>query len=211
MFMTRSTGRPRGPAARATPRQRRSIEMRVKLLNDAGRLLARSPGRCPTTQELADFSDVSIGTVYRYFADIDAVVDELRSSAIRDITTDLATAVGRALGEQPASAMVAVVEALTSSFERHRAILLVTMSPGEGDLGRAWPDVEAPLVPLARVLPARLRPDLSPAELDDLVFLTMGATASMCLRIALFRPRNADRQALVDAAARMLLAAFAAG
>ncbi|MCF8607250.1 TetR/AcrR family transcriptional regulator [Gordonia sp. HY442] len=181
--------------------------MRERLLTEAERLLARTPGSLPTTQQLADMAHVSIGTVYRYFESIDSVVDELRSHAIRDITTDLATGVGTALGQEPMDAMVTVVETLTSSFERHQPILSVTVTAG--DEGQLWPEVEGPLVPLARVLPARLRPDLLDRELDDLVFLTMGATASLCLRIALFREPDADRDALVAAAARMLLAAFA--
>ena len=41
------------------------------------------------------------------------------------------------------------------------------------------------------------------------MFITMGATASMCLRIALLRPPQADRSALIETAARMLLAALA--
>lgn len=181
--------------------------MRDRLLSEALRLLARTPGTLPTTQQLADNAHVSIGTVYRYFASIDSVVDELRSNAIRDITTDLTTGVGVALGQEPMDAMVTIVQTLTSSFERHQPILSVAVTAG--DEGRLWPEVEGPLTPLARVLPARLRPDLQDPELDDLVFLTMGATASLCLRIALFRRPDADRDALVATAARMLLAAFA--
>lgn len=197
--MAKSTGR-------AAPQQKRAVAMRERLLVDAVRLLEQRPGTRPTTQQLADKSHVSIGTVYRYFASMDALVDELRAYAIRDITTDLATGVGTALGQEPMDAMLTVVEALTSSFERHKPVLSVTMTAA--DDGQLWPDVEGPLVPLARVIPARLRPDLSERELDDLVFLTMGATASLCLRIALFRAPSSDRDALVAAAARMLLAAF---
>ncbi|MEE4024375.1 TetR/AcrR family transcriptional regulator [Gordonia sp. PKS22-38] len=182
--------------------------MRKRLLSSAVDLLARRPGRRPTTQELADDTHVSIGTVYRYFADIDAVVEELRAAAIRDITTALATGVGRAMDAEPMTAMVTVVEALTTSFEKHDPVLRVSYSTSETEFGEAWAEVEGPLVPLARILPARLRPDLNPAELDDLVFITMGATANLCLRIALLRPANSDRDALIATAARMLLAAL---
>ena len=69
-------------------------------------------------------------------------------------------------------------------------------------------EVESPLVPLASVLRVRQRPDLEGSALDELVFLTMGATASLCLRIALLRPENSDRENLISTGARMLLAAF---
>ncbi|MCK5755710.1 MAG: TetR/AcrR family transcriptional regulator [Mycobacterium sp.] len=181
--------------------------MRRRLLSGAVELLVRRPGVRPTTQQLADHAHVSIGTVYRYFADIDALIEELRAAAIHDITTSLATGVGRAMDAEPMTAMVTIVETLTAAFEKHDPVLRVSYSTTEAEFGDAWAEVEEPLVPLARILPARLRPDLEPHELDDLVFLTMGATANLCLRIALLRPDGADRDELVATAARMLLAA----
>lgn len=182
--------------------------MRNGLLSGTVDLLERHPGRRPGTQELAHHAHVSIGTVYRYFSDIDAVIDELRRAAISDITTELAVGVGKAMDKDPMTAMVTVVETLTAAFEKHAPVLRVSFASDEAEFGDAWRDVEGPVFPLARILPARLRPDLVGAELDDLVFLTMGATASLCLRIALLRPATADRQALITTAARMLLAAF---
>lgn len=182
--------------------------MRERLLEQTVRLLHKRPGRRPTTAELARQAHVSVGTVYRYFADMDAIIAELRYRTVQEITTGLSHGVVAALDLEPQAAMVAVVEALTTAFEDHAPVLRVAIGPDDTDLGVARAEVEEPLEPLARILPARLRPDLAPAELDDLVFLTMGAAANLCLRIALLRPPQADRQRLVDAAARMLLAAF---
>lgn len=181
--------------------------MREALLEGTVELLRREPSRRPTTQQLAQFAHVSIGTVYRYFADMDAIIDDLRTTAVHEITTELATGVGSAMDKDPMDAMVIVVETLTSAFEKHAPVLRAPSSD-EAEFGDAWREVEGPLVPLARVLPARLRPDLEGAALDDLVFLTMGATASLCLRIALLRPEHSDRQNLISTGARMLLAAF---
>lgn len=182
--------------------------MRKRLLSGVVELLGREPGVRPTTQQLADHAHVSIGTVYRYFADMDALIEELRTAAIHDITTSLATGVGRAMDSEPMAAMVTIVETLVAAFEKHDPVLRVSYSTAEAEFGEAWAEVEEPLVPLARILPARLRPDLRYDELDDLVFLTMGATANLCLRIALLRPASSDREALIATAARMLLAAL---
>ena len=182
--------------------------MREALLEGTVELLRREPSRRPTTQQLAQFAHVSIGTVYRYFADMEAIIDDLRKTAIHEITTELATGVGSAMDKDPMDAMVIVVETLTSAFERHAPVLRASFASDEAEFGDAWREVEGPLVPLARVLPARLRPDLEGAALDDLVFLTMGATASLCLRIALLRPEHSDRSNLISTGARMLLAAF---
>jgi len=40
------------------------------------------------------------------------------------------------------------------------------------------------------------------------VFIVMGATASLCSRIALLRPRRSDRTRMIAVTARMLLAAI---
>jgi TetR/AcrR family transcriptional regulator, ethionamide resistance regulator len=185
--------------------------MRRHLLSETVELLRRRPGVRPTTAQLADAAHVSIGTVYRYFADMDAVIDELRATAIGDITTSLAVGVGSAMDAEPMAAMVTIVETLTAAFEKHDPVLRVSYSTAEAEFGAAWSEVEEPLVPLARILPARLRPDLDQQALGDLVFLTMGATANLCLRIALLRPPDADRDALIATAARMLLAALVPG
>lgn len=207
--MTNYRRRTDAPLARAKPRQQRGVVMREGLLRAVVALLERNPGVRPSTQELAQYAHVSIGTVYRYFADMDSIIEELRASAIRDITTELATGVGRAMDLDPLVSVVTVVEALTSAFEQHAPVLRASFASDEAEFGDAWRDVEGPVAALARILPGRLRPDLGEAELDDLVFLTMGATASLCLRIALLRPPTSDRQALIDTASRMLLAALA--
>ena len=86
-----------GRGARKSPTQQRSREMRKHLLASTHELLAKSPSVRPTTTALAEHAHVSIGTVYRYFPDIDTIVDELRMSAVHDITTTLSTAIGRAI------------------------------------------------------------------------------------------------------------------
>lgn len=182
--------------------------MRQLLLTSTLALLERRPGSRPNTAALAEHAHVSIGTVYRYFADMDAIVEELRMAAVHDITTRLSSSIGRAMDQDPLPAMVTVVEALTSAFEAHAAVLRASYTSDESEFGAAWAEVEGPLRPLARIIPTRLRPDLDESALDDLVFITMGATASLCSRIALLRPPRADRDALIATAARMLLAAF---
>jgi AcrR family transcriptional regulator len=187
---------------RSRPQQRRAEEMRRRLLDTTLRLLARP--KPLTTQAIADAAHVSIGTVYRYFNDKQELLDLLLDEAVRDITNDLAASVGRALDQPPEAAVLVIVERLTEAFERHAPILLA-FAGADDDLS---PEIERTLFPLARVIPARHRPDLTDAQLDDLVFMTMGFTASGCLRIALHRPPTSDRTALIATTARMIAAAL---
>lgn len=176
--------------------------MRRRLLDTTLRLLAKD--RPLTTQAIAESAHVSIGTVYRYFNDKQELLDVLLDEAVRDITNELAVSVGRALDQPVLDATRAIVEALTTAFERHAPILRAFASTQEATA----PEIERTLFPLARVIPARHRPDLTDTQLDDLTFVTMGFTASGCLRIALYRPPSADRAALIDTTARMLAAAL---
>ncbi|MCP6053627.1 TetR/AcrR family transcriptional regulator, partial [Klebsiella pneumoniae] len=89
------------------------------ILTSALDLLSGDATRQPTTALLARHAHVSIGTVYRYFADMDAIVEELRLAAVHDITASLASGIGRAMDAEPMTAMVTVVETLTSAFEKH--------------------------------------------------------------------------------------------
>ena len=72
----------------------------------------------------------------------------------------------------------------------------------------ATDEIERSLLPLGSAIPGRTRPDLSPDQLHDLVFVTMGVTSGACLRIALQRPPGSDRDAIVALTARMLAAAL---
>ncbi len=168
-----------------------------------------------TTQTIADAAHVSIGTVYRYFPDRAAIIVELVEEATRDISFQLVRTVGQAIDLEVDQAASLLVDTLTTVYEQHAPILLAAMTSSAFDLPpylnhTAMAEVERSLLPLASVIPSRSRPDLSPAELDDLVFVTMGVTSSACLRIALQRPATADRDAMIRVTATMLAAALKA-
>ena len=188
---------------RSRPQQQRAHEMRDRLLEAANSLLAKDEP--VTTRGIAETAHVSIGTVYRYFSDRDEILELLLDAAVRDIANDLTTNVSRALDMPAEDATRLIIETLTAAFERHAPILRATTS-GPGSDVDFTADIERMLFPLARVIPARHRTDLSDSELDDLVFVTMGFTATGCLRIALHRPAGSDRQALIDSTAQMIAA-----
>lgn len=198
---------------RSRPQQQRAREMRRRLLESGLQVIAKRGVENMTTQAVADASHVSIGTVYRYFPDRAAILAELVDEAARDISFQLVRGVSAALDRDAGAAALAVVETLTSAYEKHAPILQAALTGSSFDLPAylnhtAMEDIERSLLPLGSAIPQRARPDLSPDQLDDLVFLTMGVTSSACLRIALQRPAGSDREAMVMVAARMLAAAL---
>lgn len=198
---------------RSLPQQQRAREMRRRLLDTALHLVARHGAASVTTQAIADAAHVSIGTVYRYFPDRAAIVAELVDHATRDISFELVRAVGKALDMPVDAAALVVVETLTAAYEKHAPVLQTALTASSFDVPpylnhTPMDEIERSLLPLGGAIPGRARPDLSAAELDDLVFLTMGVTSSACLRIALQRPPESDRDAMVALTARMLVAAL---
>lgn len=187
--------------------------MRDRLLGTALNLIAKRGVGVLTTQAIADTAHVSIGTVYRYFPDRAAIIAELVDVAARDISFELVRGVSRALDRDVDDAALVVVETLTSAYEKHAPVLQAALTASSFDVPpylnhTAMDEIERSLLPLASAIPGRARPDLSKAELDDLVFVTMGVTSSACLRIALQRPDGSDRDAMVALTARMLVAAL---
>ncbi len=190
--------------SRSTPKQTRALEMRQRLLDTAVHLLSQEEPL--TTRGIAEAANVSIGTVYRYFGDREEILGVLTETMTRQVYDDLTTAVASALDRELDEATLLIVESLTASFERNAPILRAISERGTDPV--LAQQVEATLFALARLLPARHRPDLSPAEIDDLVFVAMGFVANGCLRIALLRPAGGDRDAMVALTARMLSSAL---
>lgn len=192
--------------------------MRRRLLDAALAVMAARGIEALTTQAVADAADASIGTVYRYFPDRAAILTELVDEATRDISVELVRGVSRALTHDTdieAGALI-VVETLTCAYEKHAPVLQAAISSSSFDVPAylnhtAMAEIERSLLPLGNAIPSRTRTDLSPAELDDLVFLTMGVTSSSCLRIALQRPAGSDRAALLALTAKMLAAVLTPG
>ena len=181
--------------------------MRRDLLDATLHLLATTGAEALTTTAIVEQAHVSSGTFYRYFNDKAEILGVLRDEAVAAITSDLMAGVVRALDLDLDDGIREVVLTLVQAFERHRGVILsmVNAVPA-GSNANVLPEVEAGLLQLASVLPRRHLPDLSPARLDAVVFMTMGVLVSTCLRIALMRPPGVEREELVEITASMITA-----
>ncbi|MFB9314972.1 TetR/AcrR family transcriptional regulator [Nocardioides plantarum] len=199
-------------AQRARPQQQRAAQTRRALLDATVDLLALHGVERLTTTAIVRRAHVSPGTFYRYFVDRAAILAVLRDEAVRAIEDDLMVSVVAALDIDVDAAMRSIVVTLVDAFERHRAVILAMVSQlPAGHHANVLPEIEADLHQLASLLPRRHRPDLLPERLEAVVFLTMGVLVSTCLRIALQRPPEVDRDELVDLATAMLVAGLGPG
>ena len=148
---------------RSRPQQQRAREMRRRLLESGLQVIAKRGVENMTTQAVADATHVSIGTVYRYFPDRGAILAELVDEAARDISFQLVRGVSAALDRDAGGAALAVVETLTSAYEKHAPVLQAALTGSAFDLPAylnhtAMADIERSLLPLGSAIPRRARP-----------------------------------------------------
>lgn len=192
---------------RIRPTQQRAVRMRRDLLDATVQLLEEVGSERLTTSAIVEHAHVSSGTFYRYFDDKAGILEVLRQEAVTEIAADLMAGVARALDQDLREAVREVVATLTDALERHAPVILAMVDAvPSGTQSNVMPEIEAGLVNLARVIPMRHLPGVSPERLEALVFVTMGVTQASCLRIALQRPPGSSREELIDIATDMLTA-----
>lgn len=192
---------------RIRPTQARAVRMRRDLLDATVQLLAETGSERLTTTAIVERAHVSSGTFYRYFDDKADILDELRSEAVSEISSDLMGGVARAIDRDLRDAVREILTTLTDALERHAPVILAMVDAvPSGTQSNVMPEIEAGLLQLARVIPARHLPDLDPQRLDAVVFMVMGVTQATCLRIALQRPEGSTRAELIEIATDMLTA-----
>ena len=193
---------PAPPTPRRTPKQRRSREI-VDAIVAAGRLLLEEGGPAAlTTNHIAERAGVSVGSLYRYFSNKEAILAAIYEA---DAAREASELVGeeRVLEERPLEeALTAVVD---FQLERHRRLLEM-----EGDFyrdhhrsfsltRRLGPEsVEAGILRMLRAHADQLRV----RDLDQAAFL-IAFGISAVLRMAVdTRPQKlyepAFRQELLD-------------
>ncbi|WP_121255137.1 TetR/AcrR family transcriptional regulator [Nocardioides ferulae] len=185
--------------ARRRPRQARSVQMKQRILDAAAQVLAEQGYAAMTTNRVAARAEVSVGSLYRYFEDRHDLMEHLREASSAATMAELTAAMVEAVALPPRAGVRLVVGTLVDSLERHGPVVraLIDEVP-MGSHQNALPQLEGQLQQLARVFVARQVPDLPAAEVDARVYLALGVTLNACLRIALERPPDLDRDGLVE-------------
>jgi AcrR family transcriptional regulator len=174
------------------------LDAAVRVLNDVGYSQM-------STNRIAAEADVSVGSLYRYFADKDEIFEELRARGTEAIMRDLTDAIAEAAGRPPYEGVRGVVAALVAALHRHQPVVraLVNEMP-LGTQANVLPEIERGLAQFTRIYAAQQLPDLPRAELDARIYLAMGVTLNSCLRIALEKPADLEEEHLIDLVAGML-------
>ena len=184
---------------RSRPVQARSREMKERILVAAAQVLAERGFAAMSTNRVAAQAGVSVGSLYRYFADRNDLMEHLRVRVSEATLATLTTAMVDAMALETAAGVRHVVAALVGSLEEHGTVVRALLD--EVPLGshqNALPQLEAQLAQFARLFVARHAPGLPAHDVEARVYLALGVTLNACLRIALERPAHLDADELVD-------------
>ncbi|MEU9805165.1 TetR/AcrR family transcriptional regulator [Mycobacterium sp. NPDC050853] len=190
---------------RHQPVQKRSQETIEAILNSAAQLLGELGYRETSTNKIAKHAHVSIGTVYRYFTDKDAVILALRTRAEDAAMRDLVIAIGEALSMETSVGAEHILTALVNAIESHGAVLTAMINDVPlGIYANIVPGIEKQLYHLARYALMQREPDLTDQDVDEILYLGMGAMLHLALRIAIERPAGVSKESLIQRAVAMI-------
>lgn len=189
---------------RSSPVQKRSQQTIDGILDAAAQLLDRDGYHAVSTNQIAKAAHVSIGTVYRYFADKDAIVVALRARTEDDIMRRLVAALAEGLALDVVAGARHVLAALVDALEDHRGVMAAVINDlPMGSQSNVLPRIEAHLYHLARLALLQHYPQLPDDAVEEILYLGMGMMLQAALRIAIDRPAGMSKQSLLDRAAAL--------
>ena len=112
------TGDRRQLQPRKRPRQRRSEDTRARILDAATGVFAEYGYAAGTTNRIAEWADMSIGSLYQYYPNKDAI---LLALATRHLEAGVATDLRLSTPNPPPSVRDVICTMVRSNMENHRA------------------------------------------------------------------------------------------
>jgi AcrR family transcriptional regulator len=197
-------------SARRPPRQQRSRAIVDAIVEAGRRLLAEEGPAALTTNRIAERAGVSIGSLYRYFENKEAVVAAICDAATGQELPELREALRSPLEERPLREWL--VEVVDFQLDRHRRLLELGRDVyrdhhQEFSLARRMGvrEVERRI----REVLERHRDALRVADLEQAVFLVVHGISAIVRRALEERPEQladpAFRGALVDLLLRYVM------
>jgi AcrR family transcriptional regulator len=193
-------------APRRQPRQRRSRQTVETLLSAVVRVLKKHGVEGVTTNRIAETAGISIGSVYQYFPDKQAIFKAIHDRHVDQING----VVERVLVEHASSSLEefvrALIEALINAHEvdveLHGVMALAAPNGAEGTR-----DLEVLLRSVfRRALTARFGEEKSPRELDRMLFVLPHIVEALAHGAAYWRPARLSLAAAKEEAVRAVVA-----
>ncbi|GAA5094363.1 TetR/AcrR family transcriptional regulator [Nocardia iowensis] len=192
-----------GADRRRRPQQVRARESRERILTAAAQLFAERGIADTSTNRIAAQAGMSIGSLYRYFADKDNIVEELRERVLSELEERFAATVLTGLTVSPREAVAASLRAIVEVVAQREGLVRALAAEATVQ-GVGLPDLERRLLVLTR---AYLLHQLGPGpqeELEVRAFVMANAGLAASLRFALGPTPAVDRDRLITETADMI-------
>ncbi|RMI30064.1 TetR/AcrR family transcriptional regulator [Nocardia stercoris] len=188
---------------RRQPKQDRATESRRRLLDAATQLFAERGISGTSTNRIAAAAGMSIGTLYRYFADREEIVSVLRNKVIGEIEHQVVSNVIAHFNEPPQEtltiAMRGVLTVLVDNAGLLRALIAESNLAGSG-----FAEFNRTLRLVCHgYLSGRLPPDTG-ADLDVMAYVVAHTCMMTCYGIAGGDAADQDPETIITATATMV-------
>lgn len=186
---------------RRQPKQRRSIEMCDRILEAAARVFTQHGYARGTTNRIAEEAGISVGSLYQYFPNKEALLAELLRSHIRagadEIEARLAdpSALNGSLEVRTRLFVTATVAIHRDNPKLHR--VLFEEAPRPPDVVEELRAFETATVSAIESLLAQ-DPEVDVKDIEIAAYITMTAIESIVHHYASSHPEDADWETLID-------------
>jgi AcrR family transcriptional regulator len=183
---------------RKSPSQERSRQTVERILNAATRIFHEQGYAGTTTNDIADEADLSIGSLYQYFPNKDALLAALTKRHITSTTSSLVAMIGELPGDSGFDVILrTVVRFLVEQHDLDDLHLLVMhTAPRTHEINLELEQAKTQLVEIASVLLTKIN---IVGDQQKLIARMVVATIDAAVHDVIIRqPRGKKRQAAID-------------
>ncbi len=196
----------RAPRPRKRPTQSRSQATVDAILDAAARILVRDGYGTFTTNRVAALAGVSVGSLYQYFPNKEALLAELKARHVADLERGLEAVLARVGGAPLPEAVDAVIAANVAAHlvdpALHRVLSTEVPHLGASDASDAF---EQRAVARVRALFESRRDEIVVPDLDLAVYLVVRTVEATIHEAVAERPHDLASGAITREVTRLLL------
>jgi AcrR family transcriptional regulator len=191
--------------SRRAPTQQRALDTRQRIVDAAAALFASSGVAATSTNRIAAHARMSIGSLYRYFANKEQIVDVVRAQVAAALEEAFTAAALSGVTLPPREGIALGIRGIVTAIGAHRELLRALLADARVE-GLGFEAVDQRLQLLTR---AYLLHHLGPrpdAELDERAYVMVSVGLAAAYRIGHTPPPGLDTDRLVDETAHLLAA-----